>query len=598
MKNWLLCILLLLAVAVVSCSKEEYLVGRPEVSRGGDDAMTVCEKLNENSKFMAFVARAYLECGEVTVFHPSEYRDGSSASLILKYDGNVVKYYDIDYTQDSCVPVVLLEDCAGELHWNINGQSLEQKTALQLSGKDVKYPLFECVGGVWLYSMGDDLWEEVGCAETTIKPCEIELSPQKDFLVCTFREDCQLLVATYELRNTLKPYVRNKGFYKDVFMDAGVYLTTRQTLPVVSYLGYSMDFISCARVADTGFQNTVIAGDSNDLNGRLLYPDGAPRYRLLYVCGGKASKHGQSMRPECLENMRQFVNNGGSYVGTCAGAFFASYSYDNYLNPYYLRIWPGKMQRTGLSGIRTGMFVDRTSPLLNYYDFGGDHYVANIRHNGGGYAGTWPAGTELLARYDYEDDSIVHMKPSAWAYKDNMKSGRVVLEGSHPEEVSSGERRDFTAAMFRYAIDGNGKTVTKGVLRRGEPRVMDRSTDDNLPEYTMIGDMQYHHFVVYIPNKAYNISFTLSSEYDCDMQLTLSPSTYAYSEDAEYATSATGANHNLAFEDLNPGMWYVAVRCLTTVNSTDNELGQAYTGRVDVLNGVPYTITVDWEVDM
>ena len=49
------------------------------------------------------------------------------------------------------------------------------------------------------------------------------------------------------------------------------------------------------------------------------------------------------------------------------------------------------------------------------------------------------------------------------------------------------------------------------------------------------------------------------------------------------------------FENMSEGLWYVAVQCLTTVASTDVPLGQEYSGRVDVLNGIPYTVQVTWE---
>jgi len=94
----------------------------------------------------------------------------------------------------------------------------------------------------------------------------------------------------------VKKDVPLQGFYKDVFMDAGVSLTTRNTLAAASYLGYSLESVSCSEKADTAWQNTIIAGDSTDTNGRLLYPDGQPRYRLFFVCGGNSRNHGKSLR--------------------------------------------------------------------------------------------------------------------------------------------------------------------------------------------------------------------------------------------------------------------------------------------------------------
>lgn len=388
-----------------------------------------------------------------------------------------------------------------------------------------------------------------------------------------------------------------QGFYKDIFMDAGVSLTTRNTLAAATYLGYSLESVSCTEKADTAWQNTIIAGDATDTNGRLLYPDGQPRYRLIFVCGGSATNHSKSLRPSCLDRMRDFVRHGGSYVGSCAGAFFATEGYDYIQNyPYYLALWPGTMIRTNLKGIYTGMFVDGDSPLLRYYDFGGDNYIADVRHNGGGYPASIPVGTEILARYDYPDKEDVHCQPSAWAYKPCSESGRIIMEGSHPEEVKTGERRDFTAAMLRYAVDGVGQTTVKGLLKNGEPWVMDKKTEDGDPLHTMIGDMQYHHFVVNVPSDVKDITISLTSSADCDLQLLACTDTYAYADVAEYKSESTGANQQIVIPCPLAGLWYIAVRSLTTVTSTDVPLGQEYTGRTDVLNGVPYTITASWNV--
>lgn len=54
---------------------------------------------------------------------------------------------------------------------------------------------------------------------------------------------------------------------------------------------------------------------------------------------------------------------------------------------------------------------------------------------------------------------------------------------------------------------------------------------------------------------------------------------------------------------VEKGLWYVTVRCATTVESKEivikpeAGLGRyfVYYGRKDVLNGVPYSIQADWE---
>ena len=395
------------------------------------------------------------------------------------------------------------------------------------------------------------------------------------------------------------PIVPIKAFYKDVFLDSGIGLTSRKFLYAARYLGLSTEGVSLPRsgacAEDSVLQNQIIAGDANDTNGRLLYPDGQPRYRLLFVNGGSSKTHGKSLTETALHNMRLFVQNGGSYVGTCAGAFFASNGYDsNVAYPYYLSIWPYMMNHTGISGSVTGMFIEHDSPLLQYNDFGGDDYVSDIRHNGGGYPVELPSETEVLARYDYPTKPDVHMQPSIWSYKYDSIGGRVIMEGSHPEEVSNGERRDLTAAMIQYAMDGVGRTTIKGILNNGEVRLMDRSTEDNNPLYTKIGDLQCHHFIVKIPKNAHNITVTIDSNIDCDLSLMMCHDTFAYPEEADFISSNKGAYQQLSFSTIEPGIWYVTVQCLSTIEVKETNYGQSYTDSLGVLNGVPYWIRVSW----
>lgn len=395
------------------------------------------------------------------------------------------------------------------------------------------------------------------------------------------------------------PVVPIKAFYKDVFLDSGIGLTSRKFLYAARFLDLTTEGVSLPRsgatLEDSILQNQIIAGDENDTNGRLLYPDGQPRYRLLFVNGGSSTTHGKSLNEKALHNMRLFVQNGGSYVGTCAGAFFASNGYDANIDyPYFLSIWPYMMNHTGISGGVTGMFVEHDSPLLQYNDFGGDDYVSDIRHNGGGFPVEIPSDTEVLARYDYPAKLNVHMQPSIWSYKYDSTGGRVIMEGSHPEEVSSGERLDLTAAMMQYAMDGVGRTTIKGILNNGEIRLMDRSTEDNNPLYTKIGDLQCHHFIVEIPKNAHNITLTIDSDIDCDLSLMLCHNTFAYPEDANFISSNKGAYQQLSFLTLESGIWYVTVQCLSTIEVKKTDYGQSYTDPLGVLNGVPYQITVLW----
>ena len=99
------------------------------------------------------------------------------------------------------------------------------------------------------------------------------------------------------------------GFYKDVFMDSGIKLYDRTTLAAVDSLNLSMEVFLAKKNDgnDTLMQHRCFAGWEQDSNGALLYPDGSPRFRVLYVNGGLAGSHGRSLGEECREAVRKYV---------------------------------------------------------------------------------------------------------------------------------------------------------------------------------------------------------------------------------------------------------------------------------------------------
>ncbi|MBO4768531.1 MAG: hypothetical protein J5495_03245, partial [Bacteroidales bacterium] len=264
----------------------------------------------------------------------------------------------------------------------------------------------------------------------------------------------------------------------------------------------------------------------------------------------------------------------------------------------YFGVWPSLTVGSGLNRTPTGMFIEPGSPLLNYYDFGGDMYIDSVYHNGGGF--TMPQdmertpGAEVLLRYDYEKKKM-HNQISAWAWKENAATGRVVLCGSHPEGVTSGERLHLFSAFLKYAMDGNGAPKLKATLKMGEARKMDRCTHDNMPSYTRIGDRQYHHYTVEVPSGLDSLKISLKSVKgwaDYDLYVAASYDGFAFLDKAEYEDISLGVDKVLAIPSPKPGKLYISVFCGTTVDAVETKYGTRYEGRVEVLNGVPYIIEV------
>ncbi len=394
----------------------------------------------------------------------------------------------------------------------------------------------------------------------------------------------------------IKPvFSQTEGFYKDLFMDGGVDLTSRTVLPAADALNLSMEFLA---TSDVTLQTQGMIENINDQNGCLLYPDGAPRFALIYTNGGSATNHGNSLGEEGRNRIRAFYYNGGSYTGSCAGAFIASLSYMSagIYEPYY-HIWPGRTEQPSLAATYTGHFIPQGSPLLNYYDFGSDLYISNVYHNYGCFAREdldFPAGTEILLRYDYTPNSM-HNKPSCWAYIKDEKSGRVVVIGSHPESVMSGERLDLMKAILLYALDGVAAPKVKGMLANGQSRIMGKSTIENDPAFTKIGDKQYHHFKVEIPEHSKNFSVELDGAEGFDFHLFLNKNYFAFNGDAEYSQNTIGDDKNISLQDISAGTWFVGVKCAAAVQAVKQSWGYSYSGNIGVLNGVEYSVAASWD---
>lgn len=402
------------------------------------------------------------------------------------------------------------------------------------------------------------------------------------------------------------------GFYKDVFMDSGIKLYDRTTLAAVDSLNLSMEVFLATKNDrnDTLMQHRCFAGWEQDRNGALLYPDGAPRFRVLYVNGGLAGSHGRSLGEEGREAIRKYVAAGGSYLGTCAGAFMASSGYYNDDNIYsknsnYLGIWPGRVRDTYLQDKYFTMYMDEDCPLLKYNDFGGDRKVEGIYHLNGPHAAlqpqdSVPAGTLPLLRVDY--DTIPPVGPSidnavlCWAYKASDQAGTVISMSSHPEEITTGERLHLMEAFLLYAMDNNGTPQIKGELVSGEVREMNKATEDGEPLFTRIGDRQYHHFTVNVPRRTKKVIVTLEGYEGADnydLSLAALEGDFAFHHKASSINLESGCNKSLDLKKPAAGKLYISVFCETAPTAGFSENGVEYSGRTDVLNGVPYKIKVD-----
>ncbi len=382
--------------------------------------------------------------------------------------------------------------------------------------------------------------------------------------------------------------ISGQGFHKDIFIDGGVGLSYFD-LPAVSSLNLEYEFINTENQL---IQNELIVGNENDENGVLLYPDGKPRFKLIYTNGGSSVTHGQSLNSEGRNRIREFYNNGGSFSGSCAGSALFSSGRDGFQQYSYYSIWPGMIQRVTICPFSANQTLPDTSSLLNYRDFGGDLAIDSLAFCYSNYArddNNYPAGTEVLMLYNTPDYPM-HEKPSSWAWKVSDTTGRGVVVGCHPEGFDSGERLELTEAIFLYALDGIGIPVVKAELTNGITRVMDKNTSDNLPAYTKIGDQQFHHFVIRLDSSS-DLDISLDGEEDYNFNLYLKSGEPATPDNFDQCDTNPGSGKNLSISDAEPGLWYIAVECNESVTSEYTAAYYKYIENTEVLNGLQYNIT-------
>ena len=184
-------------------------------------------------------------------------------------------------------------------------------------------------------------------------------------------------------------------------------------------------------------------------------------------------------------------------------------------------------------------------------------------------------------------------EPAVWAYKADDESGRIVNIGSHPEAITQGERLDLTEACFLYALDGAASPIIKGTLVNGVTRRMDKSTQDDDPAHTRIGDRQYHHFTFDVDEDGQEVTVQLAGQSGIDFHLYLREGGLATSRNASHAKTGNGSEKRIETQ-LASGTWFVSVECVSSVTAMKDKKEESfvYSGKTEVLNGAAYEITV------
>lgn len=375
--------------------------------------------------------------------------------------------------------------------------------------------------------------------------------------------------------------------------------------------GYEVTTVETFMDSDgTTPDRTDLAGDTTDLNGKLLYPDGSPRYLVVVMPGGNDKKFANSMSSrDVIHNLREFYRNGGSYTGSCAGMSYFEQGYfdiynmrqgsnvagggDGYqysitghkfLFRNFLRIWPYyslNLHEVRSPGIERNLALGGAHPmvdgLVDKSDSTGTYY-----NDGNSLIKDWVHGmdpdTEYFATYretytpSGQPDDVLEGKWAGigWVDPENPQAGCLALNGWHPETSTRGYfEYDRASVDYAAAHSESLRPRFKATLIDGVPVVMSGDSEK-------IGDRQYHYYAFHVPTGTTNVAVELSALSD-DVDLYVSagefPTRTANDHSAEAADTS---NRTVSMTSPATGLHVVGVRGESTVP----------------LNGAVYTVTL------
>lgn len=375
-----------------------------------------------------------------------------------------------------------------------------------------------------------------------------------------------------------------EGYYCDVFQDEGTQISGGDLEVDCEYIKFSQEHLN---TSNKSFQATIMIKNDNDDNGYLLYPDGAPRYMIIYYHGGYMS-HATDLGQTGRNLVRAHYYNGGTQFGSCAGSYMLSSQSNN-----YFKIWPGRMNGPNVSRTPIDKIINSGSPLIGYNNFKEGDIVKSVFHNNGGSVDTTkgPKGTLFCAMHN---SGKLKGYADIWSWKDNDTTGRVCGITGHPEGSKKEDQIRYVSAVMLYLRDQRGTPRVKHILKNNMSIAMDKSTSDKQPLYTRIGDKQYHHFVLECKTAA-NAVITVTGKDGFDFHLFAAKDTFAFKQHALYADTSSGSSKTLSIPKLESGKWYIGVKLNTTVTTTASKDFPKYSGKLEVLNGIPYTIKATWD---
>lgn len=409
-------------------------------------------------------------------------------------------------------------------------------------------------------------------------------------------------------------YPVGEGYYKDIFLDSGPSVTSQAGQSHANYLGWRWEeFSSWDTAASNARFAKIMAGTEDDINGILLFPNGKPRFRMMMIGGAQAKdlldgdagwiggggRHTKALEQTGFDlnqngatHIVQFVRAGGGYAGFCAG----------FLITENIQHFNDQLLKNHNQNHQNYPWETFTATLESNH-FGMD--LPNTLQLGGGYYANPDLipGLEEVGQFKVSVGNGYEYYPALWTYEhpDFPESGNLIVSGGHPERGSAQANNEFMAKLFTYAVAGNHGPELQRTLENGDSWDVYEDTGSPDIDQIKIGDGQYHHYLIDIPeaDEGKTLRITLShndsNEKPSDLHLFLNKDDYAfkgvgYNQDKDLSP---GRNKVMLLPEITKGKWYISVKGATypdpyASNSTE------YTENRHVLNGVGYTLKVEW----
>jgi glutamine amidotransferase-like uncharacterized protein len=351
------------------------------------------------------------------------------------------------------------------------------------------------------------------------------------------------------------------GLKADIFVDGGAELSKVSLEKSATLAGLTREVFFTRSGATT---RATIGGNSNDLNGALLFPDGQPRFGTIYVNGGSGT-HASAMGAAGRQAIETFHASGGSYTGSCAGEFIAAFRIP--------ALYGGYVGNPGRKGTQTVTFDETDHPLVQYLVGwnGGSNVVTGIPHYWGprnSESYRHPDGTEFLGTitrglYTGTDFLIEYQK--------SAESGGTILSPSHPEYNRNASNTALMAAILKRADDlSKVEPDIKGTLTTDQSVVMSDPTQ-------RIGDGQYHRYRVEVPEGT-SVLYVGLTGLTGNADLFVQHNGVAHSDSYLAKSEVVGTADDLVvIQNPEPGTYEISVL-----------------GAHAILNGAAYTLSVDW----